>query len=106
MKFVYFVSALSLIPASAAFIPLAISRASLKTKTSSSLNGYVENVFSDRSGTEEEETKAITKSLQTSDLSEQWKKVRELTPEEEKESEKEENKNRWVKPTFKHLPTK
>lgn len=103
MKLAYVVSALSLLPASAAFVPHASSRASLQTKTSSSLNGFFENLFGDRSGTEEEEAKAIVKSVKKLNLKDLIKAIKATKA---WKLEQEENKIRWGKPTFKHLPTK
>jgi len=66
--------------------------------------GWFDNLFGDRSGTEDEETEAIGESLkQKSGISEQASKVKDPTPEQEAANKK---KLQDESPNFTHMPTK
>ena len=73
------------------------------TTTATSSSSWWSNLFGDRSGTEEEETGAIGKRMQQSNLPDRAKQVKDPTPEEEQENKK---KEADANPNFKHQPSK
>jgi hypothetical protein len=93
------VVALALIPASAAFAPVGLK--SSTARTDSSLNGFLSNLFRDRSVDKEEQSKR-----HSSRLVESIKKGMELLTKEETEPAVVAKPRNVVKGNFKYMPTK
>jgi hypothetical protein len=99
MKFFCVISALALLPTSVAFAP-ENSRAT--PRTTSSLNGFFNDLFSDRSDTEEKEKTGITDRLGKSIKNGIGGAFKSLSPFQERENEM----DMLANPNFKHMPTK